>query len=70
MEEYQKCFSDDRITEITVFSQEKSVSFVRKGKKKKSEVVPVLNLIKHYAMKPYGGVDVCINPHFLDLGTN
>jgi hypothetical protein len=27
-------------------------------KKKKGKVVPVLNLIKHYAMKAYGGVDV------------
>jgi hypothetical protein len=26
--------------------------------KKKGKVVPVLNLIKHYAMKAYGGVDV------------
>jgi hypothetical protein len=25
---------------------------------KKGKVVPVLNLIKHYAMKAYGGVDV------------
>jgi hypothetical protein len=24
----------------------------------KAKVVPVLNLIKHYAMKAYGGVDV------------
>jgi hypothetical protein len=35
---------------------------------KKGKVVPVLNLIKHYAMKAYGGVDV--DPHFLDLGTS
>jgi hypothetical protein len=28
------------------------------GKVKKGKVVPVLNLIKHYAMKAYGGVDV------------
>jgi hypothetical protein len=28
------------------------------GKGKKGKVVPVLNLIKHYAMKAYGGVDV------------
>jgi hypothetical protein len=29
------------------------------GKKgKEGKVVPVLNLIKHYAMKAYGGVDV------------
>jgi hypothetical protein len=27
-------------------------------KKIKGKVVPVLNLIKHYAMKAYGGVDV------------
>jgi hypothetical protein len=27
-------------------------------KRKKGKVVPVLNLIKHYAMKTYGGVDV------------
>jgi hypothetical protein len=27
-------------------------------KGKKGKVVPVLNLIKHYAMKAYGGVDV------------
>jgi hypothetical protein len=27
-------------------------------KKKKGKVVPVLNLIKYYAMKAYGGVDV------------
>jgi hypothetical protein len=27
-------------------------------KVKKGKVVPVLNLIKHYAMKAYGGVDV------------
>jgi hypothetical protein len=26
--------------------------------KKKGKVVPVLNFIKHYAMKAYGGVDV------------
>jgi hypothetical protein len=26
--------------------------------KKVGKVVPVLNLIKHYAMKAYGGVDV------------
>jgi hypothetical protein len=26
--------------------------------KGKGKVVPVLNLIKHYAMKAYGGVDV------------
>jgi hypothetical protein len=25
---------------------------------KKGKVVPVLNLIKHYALKAYGGVDV------------
>jgi hypothetical protein len=25
---------------------------------KKGKVVPVLNLVKHYAMKAYGGVDV------------
>jgi hypothetical protein len=30
---------------------------LNKGKKK-GKVVPVLNLIKHYAMKAYGGVDV------------
>jgi hypothetical protein len=29
-----------------------------KVKKGKGKVVPVLNLIKHYAMKAYGGVDV------------
>jgi hypothetical protein len=28
------------------------------GKKGKGKVVPALNLIKHYAMKAYGGVDV------------
>jgi hypothetical protein len=27
----------------------------------KCKVVPVLNLIKHYAMKAYGGVDVYIH---------
>jgi hypothetical protein len=27
-------------------------------KGKKGKVVPVLNLIQHYAMKAYGGVDV------------
>jgi hypothetical protein len=27
-------------------------------KVKKGKVVPELNLIKHYAMKAYGGVDV------------
>jgi hypothetical protein len=27
-------------------------------KKVKGKVVPVLNLIKHYAMEVYGGVDV------------
>jgi hypothetical protein len=38
---------------------------------KKGKVVPVLNLIKHYTMKAYGGVDGgCIDPHFLDLGTS
>jgi hypothetical protein len=26
-------------------------------------------LIKHYAMKAYGG-NGCIDPHFLDLGTS
>jgi hypothetical protein len=26
--------------------------------KGKGKVVPVINLIKHYAMKAYGGVDV------------
>jgi hypothetical protein len=31
---------------------------VKGKKKKKGKVVPVLNLIKHYAMKAYGGVDV------------
>jgi hypothetical protein len=35
---------------------QKCVELRRKGKKGK--VVPVLNLIKHYAMKAYGGVDV------------
>jgi hypothetical protein len=30
----------------------------REVKVKKGKVVPVLNLIKHYAMKAYGGVDV------------
>jgi hypothetical protein len=29
-----------------------------KIKVKKGKVIPVLNLIKHYAMKAYGGVDV------------
>jgi hypothetical protein len=29
--------------------------------RKKGKVVPVLNLIKHYAMKAYGGVDVYIH---------
>jgi hypothetical protein len=34
-------------------------SFPLKGKsKKKDKVVPSLNLIKHYAMKAYGVVDV------------
>jgi hypothetical protein len=28
------------------------------GEKVKGKVVPVLNLIKHYAMNAYGGVDV------------
>jgi hypothetical protein len=28
------------------------------GKVKNGKVVPVLNLIKHYSMKEYGGVDV------------
>jgi hypothetical protein len=32
------------------------IFFSKKGKKGK--VVPVLKLIKHYAMKAYGGVDV------------
>jgi hypothetical protein len=32
-----------------------TTSFDVKGKGK---VVPVLNLIKHYAMKAYGGVDI------------
>jgi hypothetical protein len=30
----------------------------RTHKSKKGKVVPVLNLIKHYAMKAYEGVDV------------
>jgi hypothetical protein len=30
----------------------------QKTVKVKGKVVPVLNLIKHYAMKAYGGVDV------------
>jgi hypothetical protein len=29
-----------------------------KGKGKKGKVLLMLNLIKHYAMKAYGGVDV------------
>jgi hypothetical protein len=28
------------------------------GSKLKGKVVPVLNLIKYYAMKAYGGVDI------------
>jgi hypothetical protein len=28
------------------------------GKVSKDKIVPLLNLIKHYAMKAYGGVDV------------
>jgi hypothetical protein len=31
---------------------------VKKSCPLKGKVVPVLNLIKHYAMKAYGGVDV------------
>jgi hypothetical protein len=31
---------------------------VIKEPKGKGKVVPVLNLIKHYAIKAYGGVDV------------
>jgi hypothetical protein len=31
---------------------------VRLRLSKKGKVVPVFNLIKHYAMKAYGGVDV------------
>jgi hypothetical protein len=33
-------------------------SFLLQGLKGKGKVVPVLNLIKHYAIKAYGGVDV------------
>jgi hypothetical protein len=29
-----------------------------KVKGKEGKIVPLLNLIKHYAMKAYGGVDV------------
>jgi hypothetical protein len=36
-----------------VFLKQQWVKIVIKGK-----VVPMLNLIKHYAMKAYGGVDV------------
>jgi hypothetical protein len=34
------------------------ITHLYKHGKKKGKVVPVLNLIKHYAMKAYGGVDV------------
>jgi hypothetical protein len=27
-------------------------------------------LIKHYTTKAYGGVDVLVDPHFLDHGTS
>jgi hypothetical protein len=30
----------------------------RKKAKKKGKVVPLLNLLKHFAMKAYGGADV------------
>jgi hypothetical protein len=36
--------------------------------KKKKRKCSCAELIKHYAMKAYGGVD--IYPHFLDLGTS
>jgi hypothetical protein len=36
--------------------EEKALCF--KVSQVKGKVVPVLNLIKHYAMKTYGGVDV------------
>jgi hypothetical protein len=43
---------------INYFVQNSLVTIdVMKGKKK-GKVVPVINLIKHYAMKAYGGVDV------------
>jgi hypothetical protein len=35
----------------------------------KVKVVPCAELIKHYAMKAYGGSG-CIDPHFLDIGTS
>jgi hypothetical protein len=39
-------------------SGEAAVLSLWERSKVKSKVVPVLNLIKHYAMKAYGGVDV------------
>jgi hypothetical protein len=45
-----------------------SRKFVAEKGKGKGKVVPVLNLIKHYAMKVYGGTE-CVDPHFLDLYT-
>jgi hypothetical protein len=34
------------------------VKSYKQSKGKKGKVVPMLNLIKHHAMKAYGGVDV------------
>jgi hypothetical protein len=53
------------ITKIIVGNQ----FYIIPSRKKKDKAVPVLNLIKHYAMKAHGGSG-CIDPHFLDLGTS
>jgi hypothetical protein len=39
-------------------SHQQEKHYSNTNRKKKGKVVPLLNLIKHYAMKAYGGVDV------------
>jgi hypothetical protein len=43
---------------VQITEMEQEMGFFWEKGKKKGKVVPVLNLIKHYAIKAYGGVDV------------
>jgi hypothetical protein len=54
------CYLHFSLREVSffVFSVLCYFHFLHPKKKGKGKVVPVLNLIKHYAMKAYGGVDV------------
>jgi hypothetical protein len=45
-------------TELFLLLLSGSCKYVRESGTGKGKVVPVFNLIKHYAMKAYGGVDV------------